>query len=365
MDKPFRQLTSKNYDFLWEFGGLSYHYCSLYVDASYGRKRDFIWYSENLVHYLFISKKERKRLSARALKIYDNFDSYEKKVQWCIKHIDETFKSVKKQNLSKLTAGKLLALYKQTITRIIKLWDCYFWTEYFCTDKLAENNYTNRNNSSLSRVEALGKIKYLQRKWINRIYLALRKLEKEISRRKQLPFPVRDYHYKEIIAILQGKKVTIPVRNPVIKGKFSRWHDIVGEEAQLLFRRLYKIDSVAREIRGKTGNKGFYRGTVKIIPTDTRVNYSKTLRQMKKGQVLVSGTTGPDLILACKKAGAIVTEEGGIISHAAVISRELDIPCVVGTRIATKILKDNDVVEVDATKGIVKIIQSTRTTAQK
>ena len=55
-----------------------------------------------------------------------------------------------------------------------------------------------------------------------------------------------------------------------------------------------------------------------------------------------------------KKASAIVTEQGGITSHAAIVSREMNIPCVIGTRIATRVLKDGDTVEVDANKGIVK-----------
>ena len=57
------------------------------------------------------------------------------------------------------------------------------------------------------------------------------------------------------------------------------------------------------------------------------------------------------------KAAAIVTDEGGVTSHAAIVSRELGIPCVVGTKIATKVLKDGDLVEVDANNGIVKILK--------
>jgi pyruvate, water dikinase len=57
-----------------------------------------------------------------------------------------------------------------------------------------------------------------------------------------------------------------------------------------------------------------------------------------------------------KKAAAIVTDVGGITCHAAIISRELKIPCVIGTKVATKVIKDGDIVEVDATKGTVKII---------
>jgi len=75
---------------------------------------------------------------------------------------------------------------------------------------------------------------------------------------------------------------------------------------------------------------------------------------MKNGEVLVSGSTGPEMILACKKAGAIVTEEGGMLTHATIVSRELGIPCVVGTKIATKIFETGDMIEVDADNGVVR-----------
>ena len=57
-----------------------------------------------------------------------------------------------------------------------------------------------------------------------------------------------------------------------------------------------------------------------------------------------------------KKSAAIVSDEGGITSHAAIVSRELKIPCVIGTKIATKVFKDGDLVEVDANKGIVRLV---------
>ncbi len=75
---------------------------------------------------------------------------------------------------------------------------------------------------------------------------------------------------------------------------------------------------------------------------------------MKEGEVLVAGMTTPDYVPAMRKACAIVTDEGGITCHSAIVSRELDLPCVVGTKVATRVLKDGDFVEVDATNGIVK-----------
>ena len=78
---------------------------------------------------------------------------------------------------------------------------------------------------------------------------------------------------------------------------------------------------------------------------------------MKKGDILVAPMTSPDFITAMRKASAVVTNEGGMTCHAAIVSRELKIPCIVATRIATKVLKDGDIIEVDATKGIVRKIK--------
>jgi pyruvate,water dikinase len=75
---------------------------------------------------------------------------------------------------------------------------------------------------------------------------------------------------------------------------------------------------------------------------------------------MVAVTTHPDYLLAMKKAIAIITDEGGVSCHAAITSRELGIPCIVGTKIATKVFKDGDLVEVDAEKGIVKILEKAK-----
>jgi len=80
------------------------------------------------------------------------------------------------------------------------------------------------------------------------------------------------------------------------------------------------------------------------------------MSKMKQGDILVSIATDPDIVPAMKKAAAIVTEQGGVTSHAAIVSRELKIPCVIGTKIATKVLKDGMEVEVDANKGIVTVL---------
>ncbi len=104
-------------------------------------------------------------------------------------------------------------------------------------------------------------------------------------------------------------------------------------------------------LSGQIGCLGKAVGIVKIV------NTHKDIKKIKTGEIMVSITTNPDLVPAMKKAAAIVTEQGGVTSHAAIVSRELNIPCVIGIKIATKVLKDGDKVEVDATKGLVRRIK--------
>ena len=106
-----------------------------------------------------------------------------------------------------------------------------------------------------------------------------------------------------------------------------------------------------KKLKGTIANPGLIKGKVKLLAYGK--NMVKQIEEMEKGDVLVTGNTRPDMVLALHKASAIVTDEGGICSHAALVSRELGIPCVVGTKDATKVFKDGDLITVDAEKGII------------
>ena len=80
---------------------------------------------------------------------------------------------------------------------------------------------------------------------------------------------------------------------------------------------------------------------------------TKSRVQIKPKEILIAKMTQPEHLAAMKKAAAIVTDEGGMLCHAAIVARELKIPCIIGTKIATQVFKDGDLVEVDANKGIV------------
>ena len=103
-----------------------------------------------------------------------------------------------------------------------------------------------------------------------------------------------------------------------------------------------------KELKGICAYPGKVRGIVKIVRT------VHDILKVNRGDVLVALTTHPDYVPAMQKAGAIVTDEGGMLSHAAIVSRELKIPCVVGTKSATKVLRHGTLVEVDASRGSIK-----------
>jgi len=100
-------------------------------------------------------------------------------------------------------------------------------------------------------------------------------------------------------------------------------------------------------LRGSGASPGVAVGKVKMIPT------AKDIGRMEKGDILVTEMTSPDYVPAMKKAAAIITNSGGATCHAAIVSRELGVPCIVGTKEATKILHDGDLVTVDAKMGVV------------
>jgi phosphohistidine swiveling domain-containing protein len=128
---------------------------------------------------------------------------------------------------------------------------------------------------------------------------------------------------------------------------------VYGDDAKQIENAVEGFDSDDRqsELKGSCACKGRVKGAVKLVffPSD--------MDKMNDGDVLVSAATNPDIVPAMKKAGAIVTDQGGITSHAAIVSRELGVPCVIGTKTASKVLKDGDVVEVDATAGVVRVVE--------
>jgi len=124
---------------------------------------------------------------------------------------------------------------------------------------------------------------------------------------------------------------------------------LLSTEARLLIEKISKINTEGvNEIKGTVANQGIVKGKVKLVFME------QDLSKVQIGDIIVTTMTRPEWVSVMKFAGAYVTDAGSVLCHAAIVSREFNKPCIINTKIATQILKDGDLVEVDADNGIVK-----------
>ncbi|MFH1770873.1 MAG: PEP-utilizing enzyme [archaeon] len=182
------------------------------------------------------------------------------------------------------------------------------------------------------------------------------KFLRETAKRKGYDYEEICYiNSDELKRILSGEKINLKGRTKYCIELIELDYEeiISGEEAKGVYEMLENIDKAEEgisEVKGIVASSGIARGTARIVPDVSKV------KVFNKGDILIASMTRPEYTTLMKKAAAIVTNEGGITSHASIVSRELGIPCVMGTKIATKIFKDGDMVEVNANKGVVRKI---------
>jgi phosphohistidine swiveling domain-containing protein len=191
------------------------------------------------------------------------------------------------------------------------------------------------------------------------IFLSL-SLFNEIARRLGITYKdLVQLTFEEILSSLKKGKISKKLKTQIdfrkkgfgvfmVKNKLKILTERNLEKLKKKFEISYKETKI---IKGIIGNSGIARGKCVII------NSPKDSKKVEKGNILVTKMTTTEFVPFLKKSIVLVTDIGGLTSHAAIISRELNIPCIIGTKIATKILKDGDLVEVDANKGVVKIIK--------
>jgi phosphohistidine swiveling domain-containing protein len=142
----------------------------------------------------------------------------------------------------------------------------------------------------------------------------------------------------------------------LISGELKRYENAscvgMGEEFALFEGPILAVSDYTniKELKGSVAYRGVLSGKVKIVMT------AYEIEKVQEGDILVAPTTAPSYIIGMNKASAFITDEGGITSHAAIVAREMKKPCIIGTKIATKVLKDGDLVEVDANQGVVRIL---------
>lgn len=167
------------------------------------------------------------------------------------------------------------------------------------------------------------------------------------------PLQIFSHNREEFINLLEkGQAQNIDILDSRAQGTVflktkNRWRRSEGKEFIRWKNRLEEN----KPLSGEPVYPGVVTGKVKI-----HLEWISAEKDIPRNTILVSGMTSPHMVPFLKKVKGIITDEGGLTCHAAIIARELKIPAIVGTGNATQVLKDGDTVELDARRGIIKIL---------
>jgi len=304
-----------------------------------------------LLKYANLIKKRRDNLKSLSQKLADKYGwipfGYDGPEYWTKDYfIKELNKNLKKKDLDK-EIKKIEALSKQNLRKRNKIRKKY--------------KLNNRQMDLINKAQLMAQWTDERKKYTFQLFYHYSRILWELEKRFDIPY--RNLKYlltEELVHLEKNKKDLLNISKKRIKGDFM----ICGQKGRVNFvpekeknkilneieKQFAKIDLIQGTVASK-GPKSIYRGKVKVILSP------QENKKIKQNEFLVATMTTPDYIAAMRKAVGFITDEGGVTCHAAIVAREMKKPCIIGTKIATKVLKDGDLVEVDANKGVIRKIK--------
>ncbi len=355
------KLEIGNYQKLFQWPGEFSYFLSSYFMAIYNKHKAISLHDGNMWQS-FLPNSSKEETLKSGLVLYSSEQKYNelsKGLTEGFAALADHFEQVLKKDV--LTKEDVGSLFDQALEH----YNYYSQTEFFFTD-LA---YAEMNNISQiqKNFETFDELKLRGREYLNKIALAPgcyldQLLEKIADQLGCDTDSLKCYSINEILELFDGKVMTpdeLANRNQYfMHGKGTHTEVLTGSTALGKIRDFFEEVTKTNELKGQTAKKGYYKGVARVFRFSlSEINLmDDEIEKMIKGEILIADTTSPEIILACKKAGAIVTNQGGMMSHAAIVARELNIPCIVGTGHITEIVKTGDLIEVDANSGVVKIL---------
>ncbi|OGB74556.1 hypothetical protein A2V68_03065 [candidate division Kazan bacterium RBG_13_50_9] len=309
---------------------------------------------------------------------------YQQKATKLTRSLDQLI--IRKQEVKSLNQSTFTAFFNELTQAVIRFFSLYTLTEFFYFGKLEEELHKwathNTSHQALQTMDELlnnkykgrapghiktishflretGKIRLLLRDKVNKLWMGdsifadVGKSFQKITGRNDFS----ELTIEETKQILKGQSVPSAIHRKKLLAVVQEngiWQFVSEDKARNIIKKVRGKKHTSNLIKGQTASPGCITGVAKVFSLAQQLH---DFSNFKQGDILVSSTTGPEFMAAIQRAGAIVTDEGGLMSHAAIISRELGKPCIVGTKLGTQTIKDGDLVEVDADKGIVRVVQ--------
>ncbi len=336
-----------------------------YIDAKNHKafsENCIVMYKNSMIHVYYINDRDKKEAD-RFFNFFvrkENAAKYQKMTGVAMDKLKKISDEYKNLNIKKLSNKDLEKKFKDILQFLALYGNLYIFTE-----AAAMFRFEVKRGRYKKLIEKLGKIRFALHEKSKMLWLVLGgKLMSEISKRRGLGFSdLFFYTSKEIKDLFRNKKVDEKVIDLRKKGfAFISFPDkkilLVGNDFKKLFKEIIKNKNIiGKKIKGLAVMRGAIKARAEVILHDKR-SIVKKLKLFRMGDILVTDMTSPDdAIMVSKKAGGIITDEGGITSHAAIIAREFKIPCIVGTKIATQIIKTGNLVEINGHTGVITILK--------
>jgi len=323
--------------------------------------------------YLYISNNEiveyfrdRNEQDKYIRKMHDFITKNTKKIISILKEAQELNKLLqnqlnnKNQFIKSLKAKSLIGL-EQVFINQYNTFQYYFvpclTIPYYIG--VVEESMGLKDNKEIKLIKQLSRKLRLKTHYPDFRNIIIKNILVEISKRVKVNF--------EVINVLTPEEI-----KKICKGKFMPEKSILKERKKFIYFRNFKkeylifdnklvkkVNSLFKEnkiknikiLKGQPCYKGLVKGFAKIAYN------KKDFKKFRKNDILVTINSNPSLMPVIRKCSAIIADEGGLLCHAAILSREFKIPCIIGTGNATQVLNDGDEVEVDAYQGVVKILK--------
>ena len=352
--KPIRPTEYKKYFF--SKGVLSCLQCGFLLRGSLAKADLLAVYKDEQFKIFFLKDKE-KTCNGLGVEIYTDQKRYEKyfsDFKQYLKFGHEVLVKKYAEVPDHMTKGEFV----EVIEQVGKLWWYYGFAEFPYLDLVNEVG----DEASRKRAEEIALFKFEARELMNKYYFKDCVIDNILNYISKTFLEGNDAHllfHDELIALFDGKTFDKEIIEQRKKCYSASVTDRVIEkrsngEALFLSNNL-GVHKPSNHVKGMTAHPGKVKGRVVIAPLlgdhDAIAEIDKI---MHPGDILVAETTSPDIMMMCEKAAAIVAEQGGLLSHAAIVSREMKTPCIIQAEYATTILKTGDIVEVDADEGVVR-----------
>ncbi len=381
----------QEYELMWEEGLFPLIWIDLIEFAPSKSEISSVFIFRNGITTTFYSKKSLQKAYENGLKIYSNKNRYKTLFKKINKFFDFALnffeKNMVKEKIGKLDNKKLHVFFNKSFKVYKKMLSFYALTEPWMSELIEEKivqglkekglkthltallkdsskvkqlHLSKKTCELIESLNVLGKFHFKLRMKLEKSISSGYVLLKEIAKRFNKSInQVESCTIKEIDNLILRNHFSIEVNkrlNYFVAVQTINGKKVLTREKAKQFEEDFfpKIDfKKISEVKGKIANLGKAIGRVRKIFFGQKDCIEK-MNEMMEGEILVSTETTPSLMPAIKKAAAIVTEVGGITSHASIVSRELGKPCIVGAKFATKIFKDGEKIEVDATLGVAR-----------